>query len=61
MNIQDYNNKAKELNEKYPAVKAVVSVSKWGGRLEIEVSSVNKARSLQEMFPKFVFTSGCYK
>lgn len=61
MTTQDYNNKANEINAKFPAVKAEVKVSPWGGRLEIEVATVNKAKALNEMYPKFTFTSGSYK
>lgn len=57
----DYQNKAKELNTKYPSLNATVNVSPWGGRLEIEVSTVGKAQVLREMFPKFTFTSGFYR
>lgn len=57
----DYISKANELNAKYPSLNAVVNVSPWGGRLEIEVSTVDKAKALKEMFPKFTFTSGMYK
>lgn len=61
MTHTDYQNKANELNAKYPSLKATVNVSPWGGRLEIEVSTVDKAKALKEMFPKFTFTSGFYK
>lgn len=61
MTHTDYTNKANELNAKWPNLKATVKVSPWGGRLEIEVSTVNKAKALYEMFPKFNFTSEMYK
>ena len=61
MKIEDYNKKAKELNTRFPSLNAKVNVSKFGGRLEIEVSSVDKAKALNEMFFKFTFTSGNYK
>jgi len=61
MNTQDYNNLVEKLNAKYPAVKATVNVSPFGGRLEIEVATVDKAKALKEMFPSFTFTSGMYK
>lgn len=61
MTTQDYNNKAKELNTKFPSLKAEVKVSPWGGRLEIEVSTVDKAKALNQMFSAFNFTSGLYK
>ena len=44
--LNDYNNKANELNSKFPSIKAKVSVSPFGGRLEIEVSTVEKAKAL---------------
>jgi hypothetical protein len=61
MTTQEYNNKANELNAKYPTLNAEVKVSPWGGRLEIEVSTVDKAKALNQMFPSFTFTSGMYK
>jgi len=61
MTTQDYNNKANELNAKYTNLNAVVNVSPWGGRLEIEVSDVNKAKALNQMYSQFTFTSGMYK
>jgi hypothetical protein len=61
MTTQDYNNKANKLNAKYSTLNAEVKVSPWGGRLEIEVSTVEKAKALSQMFPSFVFTSGLYK
>ena len=59
--LNDYNNKANELNSKFPSIKAKVSVSPFGGRLEIEVSTVEKAKALDQMFFGFNFTSGSYK
>jgi len=61
MTNQDYQNKANELNKKFNTLNAEVKVSPWGGRLEIEVSTVDKAKTLKQMFPKFTFTSGMYK
>ena len=61
MTIQDYNNKTKELNSRFPSLNAEVKVSPWGGRLEIEVSTVDKAKALNQMFHSFNFTSGQYK
>lgn len=48
-----YDAKAKEVNAKYPQVKAEVRVSPWGGRLEIEVSSVDKAKALAALQPTY--------
>jgi len=53
--------KAEELNKKFPTLNAEVKVSPFGGRLEIEVSTVDKAKALNEMFSGFTFTSGAYK
>ena len=61
MTTQDYNNKASELNAKYSTLNARVKVSPFGGRLEIEVSTVDKAKVLNEIFYSFNFTSGMYK
>jgi hypothetical protein len=61
MTTQDYNNKANELNAKYSNLNAKIKVSPWGGRLEIEVSTVDKAKALNQMFSSFTFTSGMYK
>jgi hypothetical protein len=61
MTNQDYNNKANELNNRFPTLNAQVVVSPWGGRLEIEVSTVDKAKALNQMFSNFTFTSGMYK
>ena len=61
MTTQDYNNKANELNNRFPTLNAQVNVSPWGGRLEIEVSTVDKAKALSQMFSNFTFTSGMYK
>jgi hypothetical protein len=61
MKIQEYNNKANELNSRFKSLNAQVNVSPFGGRLEIEVSSVDKAKALNQMFPSFTFTSGLYK
>ena len=61
MTTQDYTNKANELNAKFSTLNAEVKKSPWGGRLEIEVSTVNKAKALNQMFKAFTFTSGLYK
>ena len=59
--LNDYNTKANELNSKFSTLNAEVKVSPWGGRLEIEVSTVDKAKALNQMFLGFTFTSGSYK
>jgi len=51
----------KNLNAKFPTLNAKVKISPWGGRLEIEVSTVAKAKALKEIYPAFTFTSGMYK
>jgi len=61
MTNTDYAALADKLNAKYPTLNATVRVSPWGGRLEMEVSSPDKAKALREMFPRFTFTSGQYK
>ena len=61
MTNQDYNQLAETLNNKYNNLNAKVNISKWGGRLEIEVSTVEKAKALNQMFAGFTFTSGLYK
>jgi hypothetical protein len=61
MTTQEYNNKAKQLNKKFTTLNATVKTSAWGGRLEIEVSTVDKAKALNQMYPSFTFTSGMYK
>ena len=61
MTNQDYNQLAETLNNKYNNLNAKVNISKWGGRLEIEVSTVENAKSLNQMFAGFTFTSGLYK
>jgi len=56
MTTQDYNNKANELNAKFPNLKAEV-VKNWdGSRLEIKVCSSDKAKTLREMYTNFNFT-----
>ena len=56
MTNQDYNNKAKELNSKFPNLKAEV-VKNWdGSRLEIKVVNSDKAKTLREMYKNFNFT-----
>lgn len=59
--LADYEAKAAELNAQYKTLNATVNISEYGGRLEIEVSSVDKAKACNEMFHGFTFTSGCYK
>jgi hypothetical protein len=61
MTNQDYANKVNELNAKYPTLNAELKVSPYGGRLEIEVSTVKKCKALNQMFTSFTFTSGLYK
>ena len=61
MTITDYKNKVQELNNKYPSLKAELKVSPFGGRFEIEVLSVDKAKALNEIFHSYNFTSGFYK
>jgi hypothetical protein len=55
-----YKIKAAELNGKYPSLKAEVKKG-WSGRLEIEVSTVDKAKACNEMFREFTFVSGNYR
>ena len=55
-----YKIKAAELNAKYPTLKAEVKKG-WGGRLEIEVSTIDKAKACNEMFHEFTFVSGSYR
>lgn len=56
MTTQDYNNKANELNAKFPNLKAEV-VKNWNGsRLEIKVINSDKAKTLREMHRNFNFT-----
>lgn len=56
MTTQDYKNKAKELNSKFPNLKAEV-VKNWdGSRLEIKVINSDKAKTLKEMYRNFNFT-----
>ena len=55
MTTQDYNNKANELNSKFPHLKAEV-VKNWDGRLEIKVINSDKAKTLKEMYRNFNFT-----
>jgi hypothetical protein len=55
-----YKIKAAELNAKYPALKAEVKKG-WGDRLEIEVSTIDKAKACSEMFREFTFVSGNYR
>lgn len=56
MTTQDYNNKANELNSKFPNLKAEV-VKNWdGSRSEIKVCNSDKAKTLREMYRNFNFT-----
>ena len=56
MTTQDYNNKANELNAKFPNIKAEV-VKNWdGSRNEIKVCSSDKAKTLREIYSNFNFT-----
>ena len=56
MTTQDYNNKANELNAKFPNLKAQV-VKNWdGSRDEIKVINSDKAKTLREMYRNFNFT-----
>ncbi len=57
----EYKALAAKLNQKYPSLKAEVKTSPYGGRLEIEVATVGKAKAAREMFSGFTFTSGLYK
>jgi hypothetical protein len=61
MTTTEYNNKATELNNRFKTLNAEVKVSPFGGRLEINVSTVDKAKALNEMYLGFNFTSGNYK
>jgi hypothetical protein len=55
MKTQDYNNKANELNAKFPNLKAEV-ITGWNGALEIKVINSDKANTLKEMYRNFNFT-----
>tara|TARA_R110000868_G_scaffold215680_3_gene465806 strand:+ start:496 stop:705 length:210 start_codon:yes stop_codon:yes gene_type:complete len=57
----DYEKLIAKLNAKFPTLNAKLQVSLWGGRFEIEVSTVDKAKSCVELFNGFTFTSGQYK
>jgi hypothetical protein len=54
MTTQDYNNKANELNSKFPNLKAQVTTG-WGGILQITVCNSDKAKTLKEMYKNFNF------
>ena len=56
MTTQDYNNKANELNSKFPNLKAEVVKNLDGSRLEIKVINSDKAKTLKEMYRNFNFT-----
>lgn len=56
MTTQDYNNKANELNSKFPNLKTEV-VKNWNGTmLEIKVCNSDKAKTLREIYKNFNFT-----
>ena len=55
MTTQDYNNKANELNTRFPNLKAEVS-NTWSGSLTIKVINCDKAKTLTEMYRKFNFS-----
>ena len=57
----DYEKLIAKLNAKFPRLKAKFQVSPWGGRFEIEVATVDKAKSCGELFNGFTFISGQYK
>ena len=61
MTITDYKNKVQELNSKYPTLNAEFKVSPFGGRFEIQVSTADKAKALNEIFYKYNFTTEFYK
>ena len=61
LNRSDYEELANKLNVNYPSLNAKVNVSPFGGRLEIEVSSVDKAKAANEIYHGYNFTSGSYK
>ncbi len=54
-NLQDYNNKANEINSKFPNLNAEVKIG-WGEILEIKVVNSDKAKTLKEMYNNFNFT-----
>jgi hydroxymethylpyrimidine pyrophosphatase-like HAD family hydrolase len=54
MTTQDYNNKANELNSKFPNLKAEVTTG-WDGNLQITVCNSDKAKTLKEMYKNFKF------
>ena len=57
----EYEKLIAKLNGKYPNLNAKFQVSPWGGRFEIEVSTVDKAKSCDELFNGFTFISGMFK
>jgi len=59
MTTQDYNNKANELNAKFPNLKAEVTTG-WNGALQITVCNADKAKTLREMYRNFNFTYNMY-
>lgn len=61
MDLKDYTKKTEEINKKFPLLKAEVKRSPWGNRLEIEVSTIDQAKALNELYRGFNFTSGPYK
>jgi hypothetical protein len=55
MTTQDYNNKANELNAKFPNLKAEV-IKNWDGSTnEIKVCNSDKAKTLREMYKGYNF------
>ena len=59
--LNDYNTKVNELNLRFSNLNERLNISDFGGRFEIEVSTVDKAKALNEIFIGFNFTSGKYK
>jgi len=55
MTTQEINNKANELNAKYPNLKCEV-VKDWSGDLVIKTINSDKAKTLNEMFRGYTFT-----
>jgi hypothetical protein len=55
MTTKCYNNKVKELNSKFPNLKAEVTTG-WNGLLQITVCNFDKAKTLTEMYKDYNFT-----
>ena len=55
MTRADLNNKANELNSRFPNLKCEV-VEVWGGSLAIKTINSDKAKTLNEMFKGYTFT-----